>query len=132
MGETLPSWKKKRRKPADVSFVSKLLPRFGRRGGGLVTIARKSGEDCGFPFRIQAQRESVIAIGEHARVQRKVAGRHDQEIERRALTYFESARSEGSLLSDDALMAEARDLAERDVKRTEALADEEIDLEEEP
>ena len=57
---------------------------------------------------------------------------YQEEIERRALTYFESARSEGSLLSDDALMAEARDLAERDVKRTEALADEEIDLEEEP
>ncbi len=56
---------------------------------------------------------------------------YQEEIERRALTYFESARSEGSLLSDDALMAEARDLAERDVKRTEALADEEIDLEEE-
>ncbi len=57
---------------------------------------------------------------------------YQEEIELRALTYFESARSEGSLLSDDALMAEARDLAERDVKRTEALADEEIDLEEEP
>ena len=57
---------------------------------------------------------------------------YQEEIERRALTYFESARSEGSLLSDDALMAEARDLAKRDVERTEALADEEIELEEEP
>ena len=57
---------------------------------------------------------------------------YQEEIERRALTYFESARSEGSLLSDDALMAEARELAKRDVERTEALADEEIDLEEEP
>jgi len=55
---------------------------------------------------------------------------YQEEIERRALTYFESARSEGSLLSDDALMAEARELAKRDVEHTEALADEEIDLEE--
>lgn len=56
---------------------------------------------------------------------------YDEEIERRALTYFESARSEGSLLSDDALMAEARELAKRDVARTEALADEEIEIEDE-
>ena len=56
---------------------------------------------------------------------------YDEEIERRALTYFESARSEGSLLSDDALMAEARELAKRDVERTEALADEEIEIEDE-
>lgn len=57
---------------------------------------------------------------------------YQEEIERRALTYFESARAEGSLLSDDAIMAEARSLAKRDMERTEALADEEIEPEEEP
>jgi hypothetical protein len=57
---------------------------------------------------------------------------YEEEIERRALTYFESARSEGSLLSDDAIMADARTLAKRDMERTEALADEEIEPEEEP
>ena len=57
---------------------------------------------------------------------------YQEEIERRALTYFETARSEGSLLSDDAIMAEARALAKRDIERTEALAHEEVEPEEEP
>ncbi|MEO7453299.1 MAG: hypothetical protein ABIV13_00875 [Fimbriimonadales bacterium] len=57
---------------------------------------------------------------------------YEDEIERRALTYFESARSEGSLLSDDALMAEGRLLAKRDVERTEAFANEEVEIEDDP
>jgi hypothetical protein len=35
-------------------------------------------------------------------------------------------------LSDDAIMAEARTLAKRDMERTEALANEEVEPEEEP
>ena len=57
---------------------------------------------------------------------------YDEEVERRAQTYFESARAEGSLLRDEDLLAEARILAERDLQRVQAIADEEIDLEDEP
>ena len=55
----------------------------------------------------------------------------DEEIERRAQNYFESARAEGSLLKDEDLMAEARALAERDAGRVQAQADEEIEPDEE-
>jgi hypothetical protein len=52
---------------------------------------------------------------------------YDEEIERRAQVYFEAARAEGSLLRDDDLMTEARALAERDILRVRALADQELD-----
>jgi hypothetical protein len=54
----------------------------------------------------------------------------EEEVDRRAQEYFESARAEGSLLSDSDLMTEARTLADRDLRHVEALADEEIPDEE--
>ena len=57
---------------------------------------------------------------------------YDEEVERRAQSYFESARAEGSLLKDDDLLAEARILAQRDLERVQALADEDVELDEEP
>jgi hypothetical protein len=56
---------------------------------------------------------------------------YEEEIERRAQNYLESARAEGSLLKDEDLLAEARELAARDVRRIESLADEELDLDDE-
>lgn len=55
----------------------------------------------------------------------------DEEIERRAREYFETARAEGSLMGDADLLAEARTLAERDLQRLHQLADEETEPEEE-
>lgn len=56
----------------------------------------------------------------------------DEEIDRRAQEYFEAARAQGSLLADADLMAEARGLADRDLRRVQALADEEIADDDEP
>lgn len=53
----------------------------------------------------------------------------EEEVDRRAQEYFETARAEGSLLSDADLMEEARGLAGRDMERVRALADEEIPAE---
>ena len=56
---------------------------------------------------------------------------YQEEIDRRAQDYYESARAQGSLLPEEDLLTEAHRLAERDMKRVEALADEELDTEEE-
>ncbi|MDQ2985110.1 MAG: hypothetical protein M3R13_00120 [Armatimonadota bacterium] len=56
----------------------------------------------------------------------------DEEIERRAREYFETARAEGSLMGDTDLLAEARTLAERDLQRVHQLADAETEPDEEP
>jgi len=56
----------------------------------------------------------------------------EEEIDRRAQEYFETARAEGSLLKDTDLMNEARGLAERDMRQVQALADEEIATDDEP
>jgi hypothetical protein len=55
----------------------------------------------------------------------------DEELEARALRYFEAAREEGSLLPDLTLMRECREMAHRDVESIEALGDEVVEAPEE-
>ncbi|HET6645460.1 MAG TPA: hypothetical protein VFG65_08185 [Fimbriimonadales bacterium] len=54
---------------------------------------------------------------------------YQEEVDRRARDYYESARAQGSLLPEEDLLTEARRLAERDMKHIEALADVELDIE---
>jgi hypothetical protein len=56
----------------------------------------------------------------------------EEEVDRRAQEYFETARAEGSLLPDADLMKEARGLADRDMRHVQSLADDELPAEDEP
>lgn len=48
----------------------------------------------------------------------------DEEIEERALKYYETAREQGSLIPEEQLMTECRALAVRDLERLKAIGDE--------
>ncbi|MGI8923057.1 MAG: hypothetical protein ACR2HJ_03295 [Fimbriimonadales bacterium] len=49
---------------------------------------------------------------------------YENALDRRAQLYFQSARGQGSLVPDDELMKECRELARRDLQRIERLGDE--------
>jgi len=50
--------------------------------------------------------------------------RYEDELDRRTQLYYQSARDQGSLVPDDSLMQECRELARRDLARIEKLGDE--------
>lgn len=52
----------------------------------------------------------------------------DEELEARAWRYYETAREQGSTLSESALITECRELAHQDVERLREVGDEPVEL----